>query len=98
MADYYRMNEYSVEKLIEKYPMQNDINNILYDDFVYDNNGDVIPNSYTKRINEPMYFKKRKILLTIPLCLTSMDSLDIVNILLEYLDFTINPQRHTHTD
>lgn len=58
MADYYRMNKYSVEKLIEKYPMQNDINNILYDDFVYDDNGDIIPNSYTKRINEPMYFKK----------------------------------------
>ena len=64
MADYYRMNEYSVEKLIEKYPMQNDINNILYDDFVYDNNGDVIPNSYTKRINmhcsEMVSGKKRR--------------------------------------
>ena len=60
MADYYRIYNYSVDKLIEKYPMQNDVNNILYDDFVYDNNGNIIPNSYTKRINEPMYFKKRE--------------------------------------
>lgn len=60
MADYYRMSNYSVDKLIEKYPMQNDINNILYDDFVYDDNGNVIPNSYTKKINEPMYFKKKE--------------------------------------
>lgn len=60
MADYYMDNEFSVDKLIEKYPMQNDINNILYDDLVYDQNGNVIPNSYTKRINEPMYFKKKE--------------------------------------
>jgi hypothetical protein len=60
MADFYRDNGYSVDKLIEAYPMQNDINNILYDDLVYDENGNVIPNSYTKRINEPMYFKKKE--------------------------------------
>ena len=60
MADFYMDNGYSVDKLIEKYPMQNDINNILYDDLVYDQNGNVIPNSYTKRINEPMYFKKKE--------------------------------------
>ena len=57
---YFMENNYSVDKLIEKYPMQNDINNILYDDLVYDEKGKVIPNSYTKRINEPMYFKKRE--------------------------------------
>ena len=39
MADFYMQNNYSVEKLIEKYPMQNDINNILYDDFLYNDNG-----------------------------------------------------------
>ena len=36
MADYYRKSGYSMEKLIEKYPMQNDVNNILYDDLTYD--------------------------------------------------------------
>lgn len=40
--------------------MQNDVNNILYDDFVYDEQGNIVPNSYTKRINEPMYFKKKE--------------------------------------
>lgn len=60
MADFYMDNGFSVDKLIEKYPMQNDINNILYDDLVYDHNGNVIPNSYTKKINEPMYFKKKE--------------------------------------
>lgn len=60
MADFYMDNGYSVDKLIEKYPMQNDVNNILYDDLVYDQNGNVIPNSYTKKINEPMYFKKKE--------------------------------------
>ena len=30
MADYFMENNYSVDKLIEKYPMQNDINNIFY--------------------------------------------------------------------
>lgn len=60
MADFYMDNDFSVDKLIEKYPMQNDINNILYDDLVYDSDGNVIPNSYTKKINEPMYFKKKE--------------------------------------
>lgn len=60
MADYYMKNNYSVEKLIEKYPMQNDVNNILYDDLSYDEQGNIIPNSYTKVINEPMYFKKKE--------------------------------------
>lgn len=60
MADYYMQNNYSVEKLIEQYPMQNDVNNILYDDLMYDENGNIIPNSYTKAINEPMYFKKKE--------------------------------------
>ena len=60
MADYYIQSGYSVEKLIEKYPMQNDVNNILYDDLMYDKNGTLIPNSYTKAINEPMYFKKKE--------------------------------------
>ncbi len=60
MANFYMDNDFSMHKLIEKYPMQNDINNILYDDLVYDKNGRVIPNSYTKKINEPMYFKKKE--------------------------------------
>lgn len=60
MADYYRKSGYSMEKLIEKYPMQNDVNNILYDDLTYDEDGNVIPNSYTKVINELMYFKKKE--------------------------------------
>ena len=60
MADYYIKNGYSVEKLIEKYPMQNDVNNILYDDLMYDEQGEVIQNSYTKTVNEPMYFKKKE--------------------------------------
>lgn len=60
MADFYMDNDFSVDKLIEKYPMQNDVNNILYDDLVYDEDGNVILNSYTKKINEPMYFKKKE--------------------------------------
>ena len=60
MADYYIANNYAVDKLIEKYPMQNDMNNILYDDLVYDSQGKIIPNSYKKRVNEPMYFKKKE--------------------------------------
>lgn len=60
MADYYMQNNYSVEKLIERYPMQNDVNNILYDNLMYDKYGNIIPNSYTKAINEPMYFKKKE--------------------------------------
>ena len=44
MADFYMQNGYSVEKLIEKYPMQNDVNNILYDDILLDEKGNVIPN------------------------------------------------------
>ena len=60
MADFYMQNGYSVEKLIDKYPMQNDPNNILYDDLVYDEEGKVIPGSYTKTVNEPMYFKKKE--------------------------------------
>ena len=60
MADFYMDNGYSVDRLIEKYPMQNDVNNILYDDFVYDKDGNPISNSYTKKINEPMYFKKKE--------------------------------------
>lgn len=60
MADFYMKSGYSIEKLIEKYPMQNDVNNILYDDLMYDEHGRIIPNSYTKTINEPMYFKKKE--------------------------------------
>ena len=60
MADFYMKSGYSIEKLIEKYPMQNDVNNILYDDLMYDEQGRIIPNSYTKTINEPMYFKKKE--------------------------------------
>ena len=60
MADYYRKSGYSMEKLIEKYPMQNDVNNILYDDLTYDEEGNIIPNSYTKVINELMYFKRKR--------------------------------------
>lgn len=60
MADYYRKSGYSMEKLIEKYPMQNDVNNILYDDLTYDEEGNIIPNSYTKVINELMYFKRKE--------------------------------------
>lgn len=32
----------------------------MYDDLLQDENGNVIPNSYTKVINEPMYFKKKE--------------------------------------
>ena len=39
--------------------MQNDLNNILYDDLAYDSNGEIIPNTYRKSINELMYFKKK---------------------------------------
>lgn len=60
MADYYMKTGYSVEKLIEKYPMQNDVNNILYDDLMYDEQGKIIPNSYAKVVNELMYFKKKE--------------------------------------
>lgn len=60
MADFYMKNNYSVEKLMEQYPMQNDVNNILYDNFIYDEHGNIVSNSYTKVINEPMYFKKKE--------------------------------------
>ena len=40
--------------------MQNDPNNILYDDLTYDKNGNIVQNSYTKRVNELMYFKKKE--------------------------------------
>lgn len=59
MAEYFQKNDCSVEKLIERYPMQNDLNNILYDDLAYDSNGEIIPNTYRKSINELMYFKKK---------------------------------------
>lgn len=60
MADYYREHDYDVTKLIEKYPMQNDMNNMIYDDLMLDEYGNVISGSYTKKINEPMYFKKKE--------------------------------------
>lgn len=60
MAEFYMKNSYSMDKLIEKYPMQNDINNILYDDHTYNKAGDIISNTYTKKVNELMYFKKRE--------------------------------------
>lgn len=60
MADFYMDSGYSIDKLINEYPMQNDVNNILYDDLVYDAKGKIIPDSYTKKINEPMYFKKKE--------------------------------------
>jgi len=60
MADYYRINGYSINKLIMKYPMKNDPYNIIYDDLVHDEDGNVVPNSYTKKINELMYFKKKE--------------------------------------
>lgn len=75
MADYYMKNDYSVEKLIEKYPMQNDVNNILYDDLMYDNRGRLIPNSYTKTINEPMYFKKKEDIADYSIMLEKYDKL-----------------------
>lgn len=60
MADFFLENNCSPEKLIQKYPMQNDPNNILYDDLTYDKNGNIVQNSYTKRVNELMYFKKKE--------------------------------------
>ena len=60
MAKYYMDNDYSMEKLIQKYPMQNDTNNILYDDLCYDFNGKIVPNTYIKRVNGPMYFKRQE--------------------------------------
>lgn len=60
MADYYLEQNFSVTKLIEKYPMQNDMNNIIYDDLICDSNGMFVAESYTKKINELMYFKKKE--------------------------------------
>jgi len=60
MAKYFIDNDYSIDKLIQKYPMQNDCNNILYDDLCYDINGKVVPNTYIKRVNGPMYFKRQE--------------------------------------
>lgn len=60
MADYYMSTNQSMDKLIEKYPRQNDIDNILYDDFVYDGQGNIVEGAYVKKVNEPMYFKKKE--------------------------------------
>ena len=59
MAEYFMKNDYSVEKLIAQYPMQNDVNNIIYDSLVYDEYGNVVKDAYQKKINEVMYFKKK---------------------------------------
>ena len=60
MADYFIESDYSVDKLLEKFPWQNDMHNIIYDDFEYDSYGNRIPGSHTKRVNELMYFKRKK--------------------------------------
>ena len=43
MAEFFIKNSLSMEKLIQEYPMQNDGNNILYDDLCYDVNGKIVP-------------------------------------------------------
>lgn len=60
MADFYIKSDYSVEQLLKKYPRENDVNNILYDVLLYDVDGNIIANSYTKKVNELMYFKKKE--------------------------------------
>lgn len=58
MADVYKKNE-SVNDLIDKFYRKNDVNNILYDENVYDESGNVIPGQYIKKVNDIVYFKKR---------------------------------------
>lgn len=60
MANFYMENGYSMDKLIEKYYLQNDTNNILYDDLARDASGEIIPDKYIKKVNELMYFKKKE--------------------------------------
>lgn len=60
MADYFHSVHYAMDKLIEKYPRQNDLNNILYDDFLRNSNGVVDRTGYVKKINELMFFKKKE--------------------------------------
>lgn len=60
MAEFFIKNSLSMEKLIQEYPMQNDSNNILYDDLCYDINGKIVPNTYIKRVNGPMFFKRQE--------------------------------------
>lgn len=57
MADVYIESGYSIEKLLKEYPMQNDMNNILYDEIVLAQDGSI---SYKKVVNELMYFKKKE--------------------------------------
>lgn len=57
MADVYIKSGYSMEKLLKEYPMQNDMNNILYDEIVSAQDGSI---SYRKVVNELMYFKKKE--------------------------------------
>ena len=52
MADYFIENDYSVMKLIQKYPRVNDQTNIIYDDMV---DGD----QYIKKLNHLVYWKKK---------------------------------------
>ncbi len=58
MADVYKKNE-SVNDLINKFYRKNDVNNILYDENVYDESGKVIFGQYIKKVNDIVYFKKR---------------------------------------
>lgn len=57
MATAYINSGYSMEKLLKYYPMQNDMNNILYDEIVWAQDGSI---SYRKAVNELMYFKKQE--------------------------------------
>lgn len=52
MADFFIANDYSILKLLEKYPMTNDKTDIIYD---YRTDGE----TYTKRVNNLMYWKKK---------------------------------------
>lgn len=69
MADVYIESGYSIEKLLKEYPMQNDMNNILYDEIVLAQDESI---SYKKVVNELMYFKKKEDIEEydlIPICL-----------------------------
>lgn len=56
MADYFIENNYSIQKLIEKYPRTNDKTDIIFDDFITNETG---KKYYAKRINDIMYWKKK---------------------------------------
>lgn len=57
MADFYIKSDYSVEQLLKKYPRENDVNNILYNNIylIYSEEDDSVIGT------QIMYFKKRSL-------------------------------------